>query len=187
MSLGVQLAEIHYELVEKCKKISRTKHLINELWDFGRSIKHRGYKKESLYRKKFIIQNYIPIQTNDWKILIYGSKYYVLCREVRDNDFRASGSGKFIFREDIPSGLLNFAEEIFKHFEVPNLSIDLAFDGMDFFLLEFQALYFGTTTIEKSPFYFFRKNGDWRIVKEKSELEREYVASVISFIEKHFR
>ena len=74
--------------------------------------------------------------------------------DVRDNDFRASGSHKFIFKEDIPDGILDFAKLIFDILNVPNLSIDVAFDGNKFHLLEFQAIYYGITTIVKISILF---------------------------------
>ena len=110
--------------------------------------------------------------------------YYILYRGVRDNDFRASGSGNFIFKEEIPNGILDFAEEVFEYLDVPNLSIDVGYDGNNFYLFEFQALYFGTTTIEKSPFYFTKKDSTWSIQREKSELEKEYVNSIVNYIER---
>ncbi len=184
MSRGVYLSKNKKELIKKAKKISRSTYLFDELWDIGRAIKHKGYIKESKYRNKFIVQNFIPGLENDWKILIYGDKYYILYRGVRDNDFRASGSGKFIFKEDIPNGILDFAKLIFDILNVPNLSIDVAFDGNNFYLLEFQAIHYGTTTIVKSPFYFNKINNNWEIIKENSVLEKIYVESIVNFINK---
>jgi len=186
MSSGVRLAHNKKELIKIAKRLSRTKYLYDELWDYGRSIKHKGYIRESKYRKKFIVQNFIPELENDWKIVIYDKKYYILYRGIRDNDFRASGSGKFIFKEMIPDGILDFAEEIFNYFDVPNFSIDIAFNGNNFYLLEFQAVYFGTTTIEKSSFYFMKVNDTWEIFKENSELEKVYVDSIVKFINRKF-
>ena len=184
MSRGVYFANNKNELIKNAKKISRSKYIFDELWDLGRAIKHKGYIKESKYRNKFIVQNFIPNLKNDWKILIYGDRYYILYRGVRDNDFRASGSGKFIFTDDIPNGILDYAKQIFDILNVPNLSIDIAFDGNKFYLLEFQAIYYGTTTIEKSSFYFKNINNSWEIIKEKPILEKIYVESILNFINK---
>lgn len=186
VSRGVSLAKDRKDIIKKVKKISRSRNIFLELWDLGRRIKHKGYMRESKHRKKFILQNFIEELKNDWKILIYGNKYYVLFRKNRDNDFRASGSGKFKFQNELPDGILNFAKNIFLDFDVPNLSIDVAFNGNEFFLIEFQALYFGTTTIEKSPFYFIEDNSKWVLKNEKSILEKEYVRSIIQYIEKKY-
>jgi len=50
-----------------------------------------------LHRSKFIVQEFIPDLSNDWKVLVFWDKYYVLRRKNRPNDFRASGSGLFSF------------------------------------------------------------------------------------------
>ncbi len=73
-----------------------------------------------------------------------------------------------------------------KHNDVPNISIDIAFNGNKFHLFEFQAVYFGTTTIAESTFYFMKVNDRWEMFKEKSELEKEYVDSIVKFINRKF-
>jgi hypothetical protein len=105
-----------------------------------------------------------------------------LYRGVRDNDFRASGSGKFEFRKELPEGMLDFAYSIKEYFNVPNISLDIGFDGEKFHLIEFQFLYFGTKTLEKSQFYFERIKDQWIVKDEKSCLEEVYVKSVINYI-----
>lgn len=183
MSRNVVLAKNKKDLLKKIKKISRTRSVKAELKEFIRKLKYNGYKKESKFRNKFIVQNLIPGMTNDWKIVIFADKYYVLFRGTRKNDFRASGSGNFIFKESLPAGLLDFAKSIFNKLNLPMLSIDVGFDGKKFILFEFQAVYFGTTTIEKSPFYFVNQKNSWEIVYTKSDLEKEYVASICKFLE----
>ncbi len=44
-------------------------------------------------RHKFIVQNFIDGLDGDFRVIVYGEKYYVVFRGNRDNDFRASGSG----------------------------------------------------------------------------------------------
>jgi glutathione synthase/RimK-type ligase-like ATP-grasp enzyme len=186
-SSQVYLANNQYELLKLAAKISKSRDICYEIWDVGRSFKHRGYIRESKYRNKFITQNFINKLSNDWKILIYGNKYYILYRSTRENDFRASGSGHFLFKEEVPNGILDFAESVFYSFNVPNLSIDVAFDGENFYLLEFQSVYFGTLTIEHSPFYFAKENSQWIMYNEHSSLEKEFVNSVSLYIKNNIK
>lgn len=183
---GVFLAHSNNELIKIAKKISRTRNFYNEILDYGRHIKHKGYIQESKYRNKIIIQNFVPNLKNDWKVLVYADKYYILYRGNRKKDFRASGSGLFKFIKDIPNGLLDYAKIIFDKFNLPNISMDIAHDGMSFYLLEFQAVYFGTTTLEKSPFYFELVEGKFELRLEKSELEKEYVKSIVAYIKRMY-
>lgn len=178
----VFLANNQNELMKQVAKVSRTRNIFYELWDLGRSIKRKGYIRESKYENKFIIQNFVADLSNDWKILIYGKKYYILYRKTRKNDFRASGSHRFEFKEDMPEGILDFAENIYRSFDVPNLSIDVAFDQKEFYLIEFQAICFGTLTMEYAPFYFMKEKSKWIIHRDKSVLEKEYVDSIDLYI-----
>ena len=147
--------------------------------------KYRGYIKESQYRKKFIIQNFVPNLTYDWKVLIFDNKYYVLKRSTRKNDFRSSGSGIRQYDERPPSLLLDFAEKIINAFNVPNISIDIAFDGNIFYMFEVQFVYFGSFTIDFSQNYFQRIDNNWILKNSKSVLEEEYAKSIVSFIKKN--
>ena len=69
-----------------------------------------------------------------------------------------------------------------KKFNVPNISLDIGFDGKQFHTLEFQFLYFGTTTLEKSPFYFEKNGNSWDIVDKSLCLEEVYVESIVHYL-----
>ncbi|MCD6184588.1 MAG: hypothetical protein J7K84_02165 [Deltaproteobacteria bacterium] len=182
MSSGVSLVKNERHLLKQARKISKTPSILHDIKDLLRPIKHHGYIKESKNRRKFIIQTFIPDMLNDWKILIFGQKYYILYRGVRDNDFRASGSGKFVFKKKIPEGILDYAEKIFKKLKVPNLSIDVGHSNGNFYLIEFQAICFGTTTVEKSSFYFQKESGNWSVHEGKTVLEEVYAESIVEYI-----
>jgi len=183
MSRGVSKAESSDQIIHAALSISKSKSFWHDTKEFLRLIKYRTkYVKESFYRKKFIVQNLIPNLSNDWKVLVFGNRCYVLYREVRSGDFRASGSGKFEFRKEIPEGMLDYALSVKNHFDVPSISLDIGYDGKAFHLIEFQFLYFGTTTLEKSPFYFEKSNGQWILVEKKSMLEEVYVNSIVDYL-----
>lgn len=182
MSQGIELANSHKELFDIVKKKTKTLNLYNDLKDLLRKYYFKGYQMESRNREKLIIQQFVPNLKNDWKILVYWDRIYILKRHTRKNDFRASGSGNFVFDKDIPSGILEFSFEIFRELNVTQLSIDVCFDGKDFHVIEFQAIYFGTTTLVKSPFYYKRNNNKFELVEEKSILEEVYAESIIYYI-----
>ena len=60
------------DLIRKAKQISRSKNLNKELRDLLRKIRHKNYISESKFRRKFIIQEYIPELKNDWKVYFFG-------------------------------------------------------------------------------------------------------------------
>jgi glutathione synthase/RimK-type ligase-like ATP-grasp enzyme len=183
MSKGVGLANDETELIRNLKKVSRTRDLFRELWEIGRSHKYKNYKRESKHRSKFIIQNFVPELKGDFKVLIFADNYYVLKRGFKSGDFRASGSGLRVFEKNIPDGLLKYAAEFFKLLNVPNASLDIAFNGTSFFLIEFQCVYFGSYTLTFSDFYWKKTGNDFQFIENKSELERVYAGSIVNFIQ----
>lgn len=169
--------------------VSRTEDLVFEFWDFGRSLKHKGYTRESRFRKKFIVQEFIKGLANDWKVYIYGKRVYVFYRPIfRKRGIRASGGGyeNYYYGAEakIPEGLLNFANEIFKVLRVPNVSLDIGYDGEKFYLFEFQCLYFGTAGILFSNEFFIKRADHWEAIKEKLDQEKVYSDSIIEYLEK---
>ena len=170
------------ELTGAAFRVSASRHLPSDAWDFGRMLKRKGYVRESRYRRKFVVQPFLRGLENDWKVLVYGKKYYVLERRTRRGDFRASGSGRFEFTPNVPEGLLDFAALVFRELDVPHLSLDIGVDKARFHLFEFQAVYFGTLTIEQAPFHFVRYGDQWKQVDGASEVEEEYVESVVEYL-----
>ncbi len=184
MSKGVSRAAGQDELLHHARKLSRTRAYFSELWDLKNTFKYKGFRPGSRYRRKFIVQNLVKGLDHDWKVLVYGSRYFILRRENRPNDFRASGSGILSFTEDIPSGILDFASVVYRHFGMPNLSLDIATEGNTFYLLEFQALYFGTYTLEESPFHYRLTDGGWQVQRGRVNLENIYAESICTYLEK---
>ena len=184
LSKGVYLANNRKELISFYNKIHLKDRLLVRIKEWGRRIKHRGnYNSESLRRGKVVIQKFIPNIDHDYKVLIYFDKCFVLKRNNRKNDFRASGSGDYEYIEDVSVEILNLALHLRKKLSVPNLSIDIAETNKGLCVFEFQGIYFGTKTIEFSPFHFFlEENGNWKIIKEKVDLEKTFVYSVSKFI-----
>ena len=181
-SRGVYLARSRQEYLHKAFKLSRSINYKNLFKDRLRELIHKGFIRESQHRKKLVVQEFVPGLKNDWKVLVYGNKYYPLLRKTRKNDFRASGSGLLSFPEVLPDGLLDAIESAVKYLNVPQLSADIGFDGARFYIFELQFVYFGTYTIEYSPFYFTREDGKWLRKIGSSVLEEEYAASIAYYL-----
>jgi len=185
MSRGVFLARNENELRQQIKKISHKVPLKVKLKERGRKYKHKGYKPESNYQGKFIIQPFIPGLKNDWKVLIYGEKYFVLKRNIRENDFRASGSGfKYSSgsQADFPINELKLIRNFYWKLNVPNLSVDFGYDGKKGYIFEFQAIYFGTSTHYKSKDYYEYIDGSWHLKENDMDQEQVYVHSIVQYL-----
>lgn len=185
-SVDIRQVSTDEEKRKYSEKASRSMNLVDAIKDQIKPYIRQNYVHRSNHRKKFILQNFVPNLSHDYKILVYDKKYYVLRRMNRKNDFRASGSGIFEWIDEVPAALMNYAEAVFQSFDVPYISMDIGFDGEQCYLFEMQFLSFGQTTLIKSHWYFTRSDQSWVRVEEKPDLEREFVNSIDTYLSAHF-
>ncbi|HIF9179489.1 TPA: hypothetical protein ACX6QL_000517 [Photobacterium damselae] len=137
--------------------------------------RHKGFHRS-------VVQEFIPDLICDYKVIIFNDRFYVLKRDVRKNDFRASGSGKFHF-EQPPVAVLNFAEKIFLKINAPYISLDIAFSKGKCFMIEYQVFNFGPYTVLNSEGFFSKEKEDWVFNKvEVSSLEDCFSYALSSFV-----
>jgi len=186
MSRGVFLAQNQSALLKYAKNICKHRNIISMARERIRTCKHKNYKMESLYQSKFIVQNFVPNLTNDWKVLIYGNHYYVLNRGIKTNDFRASGS-HYKYKSGSEAGLsesmLFKIKQIYETLNIPHLSLDFAWDGENAIVHEFQAVYFGTSTMDLSKDLFVFESGKWNVISATQSQEEEYAYGLIGYLE----
>ena len=81
------------------KRLGRVTSRVFDLWDAVlekyRRLTRKCYTARSQHRNKFIVQEFVGGLEDDYKVLAFFDKYYVLNRRNRKGDFRASGSGDF--------------------------------------------------------------------------------------------
>lgn len=198
---GVALAKDRNELLSKAKKMGEISYSrkndsifknvgLSKLKTKVLKLAGKPYMIRTYPREKMVLQSFIPNLQYDYKVLIYGDKYYVLKRLIRDNDFRASGSGKLIFPEGINTEIckvLDLARLLFMELDVPMLSVDIAYDGEKCHMIEFQCLSFGPYTMQFSNAYYkLNKDKHWERVISQSNLEDEISDSLDRYIRGHY-
>jgi glutathione synthase/RimK-type ligase-like ATP-grasp enzyme len=130
-----------------------------------------------------LVQTFINGLNGDYKVLIFGGKYYTMYRKNRENDFRASGSGMFYeVPEEEHERLLDFAHKITLEINFPIFGLDIGFDGKEYHLFEFQMIHLGTSAIHRSKFWHEFQDGKWVRFEGESDLEVEFSRSIISYI-----
>jgi glutathione synthase/RimK-type ligase-like ATP-grasp enzyme len=145
------------------------------------------FQPDTLYRKKFIVQEFVPGLNHDWKTIVFGDKYFVSMRPTRTEDFRASGSrGERTYPTDLPVGLLDYLEKVFQSFNAPYASIDVLWDGQKFYLGEIQFIRFGTGALIRNPHHWRRMDGAWTRVDGKCEWEQELASCIVDYLEKNY-
>lgn len=189
-SIGVRLSCNRDELYRSINKLSYIKEPLNRRYrEFIRKIKYKDYQKTSTNRRKFIVQNFVEGLSNDWKVLVFGNKYYIVERPTRKNDFRASGSGKSRYHfgksANIPDGIFDFAAQIYNSFNVPMISLDIAQKDGEFYLLEMQFVAFGNSGHYYSKEYFYKDGKVWKTKDNAQTIEEVYVESIVKYLNVH--
>lgn len=148
-----------------------------------KSSEYRIYKYTKKKFNLFVEQKFIPDLKHDFKILIFGNRYFVLKRNVKKNDFRASGSGNFEFVEP-PYEVLEFAKEVAKKLGNPYFSLDIAQSEHGCHLIEFQATNFGPYTLLNAPYRYLDKDGKWLKEQNCKDLEANYAYALNYYLSK---
>jgi len=191
MGRNVFLAHNEKELKKTIrKKVLSESPLRFRIKEYLRQVRHKGYRRDSFYRGRFVVQKFVPGLKNDWKVYFFGNKAFVFYRPIfAERVFRASGGGydNYLYGRDadIPEGMLDFGWKLFRQLRVPNISMDIAWDGVRFYLLEFQCIYFGTAGILRkySSEYWLRKNDSWELNDNDGCIEKVYAESIGWFME----
>ncbi|NLS92705.1 MAG: hypothetical protein GXX96_11165 [Planctomycetaceae bacterium] len=183
-SKGVALLHDENSAVRILRRMSRCRPSIRTIRELSKRLIRKDYVAYSLRPRKFLLQEFIPSLTHDYKVLVYGDRVFVVRREVRNNDFRASGSGKVSWPRELPPGLLDFAWKLFQGFDVPHASFDIADCQGQLHLLEMQFVQFGPLTLEGSDFHWRRHDDEWTLVESQVELERTLVNGVTAYATK---
>ncbi len=194
---GVFLVKSHNELIETLKKWEKIKfrerldlirraHLrFKKFKEYPEHCKRKDalqYEKHIKPERSFILQPFIPNLQYDYRVLVLFDQLWVTRRWNRDNDFRASGAKKFDCNFTAETALLDFSMEIFKKFNTPSLSIDVAFDGKEYHLIEFQAQHFGVNVIVKNKGYYYQENREWKFKEEKPDFEKSIANCVVGYL-----
>ncbi len=144
---------------------------------------HPEMYEDCVHTGPYVVQDFVPGAAGDWKVLIFGDRFYVLRRLVRAGDFRASGSGRFSY--DTPPGpVLDLAADVFRKLDVPVASLDILEHEGACHLIEFQGMHFGTMTIDRAPHRFERQGGDWSRIVGPANLEEEYARSLRFYLQR---
>lgn len=191
---GVFLARNYYEYRKYLKKAGKvlisesiTGILRDKVKNLTKKLIKTIYPERSGYveydttpvSNPIIVQTFIEGLRGDYKVLYFGGKYYAMFRKNRDNDFRASGSGRFfeVPREE-QEGLLNFASKLTVEIDFPIIGMDIGFDGANYHLIEFQMIHPGTSALQRSKYWHEFKNEKWIRTDGLSDLEEEFSRSI---------
>jgi glutathione synthase/RimK-type ligase-like ATP-grasp enzyme len=119
-------------LKERVRKYKEGK---DSLWGVVKAIVRLAYKtkfsKVKGNEKGYVLfQDFIPNNNYDIRIIVVGEKAFGIKRLVRENDFRASGSGNIIYHKlEIDENCVKMAFELNRKLKTQSLAIDYIFNN----------------------------------------------------------
>jgi hypothetical protein len=155
-------------------------------------IRWRYIEEKKFYYKpdvKIVLQEFVEGLDCDYKVLVFGSKYFVLKRNILKGDFRASGSNLFDVISEAPEEVLEFAQSVYQKLKVPYCSLDIALNSSGkAYLIEYQCTHFGPYTYLSSTNFHENIDNCWRSVpwtpvcleKAYADAIKEYLVREIS-------
>jgi len=164
------------------RKYFRKKKSYKEYPDYTNRKDYFQYRDYILNENNFVLQEFIPGLTFDYRVLAISDRFYVMKRFTREGDFRASGTKIQQYDIEVEDNLLNFAKEISAKLNTPFLSLDIGFYDNKYYLFEFQALHFGINAVVKTKGYYQRQNESWEFVEADQRIEEVIGHGLVNYI-----
>lgn len=111
-------------------RFKKTKKIIHLAKGIARFFIQSKYSSEQHRDKGYIFfQDFIPNNTFDLRVIVVANKAFSIKRMVRENDFRASGSGNIIYaKSEIDIRCILIAFETSKKLNVQSMTYDFVFN-----------------------------------------------------------
>lgn len=150
-----------------------------------RLLRWKYFTKEYIqYNSRYfrhVTQSLLASPGFDFKVLVFYDRVYVLKREQRAGDFRASGSGRFEFVR--PSlELVDFALDFRKTLETPYVSLDVIQNGGEISCIEFQCAHFGPYAQMYAKACYTIINDELVEYNNDLSIEQNYVYAISKFL-----
>ncbi|EGQ8001087.1 hypothetical protein HJA63_003014 [Vibrio vulnificus] len=152
-----------------------------------RVVKWRYIKEKEEYYKprvNMVMQKFIHGLDCDYKVLVFGNRYFVLKRNIAEGDFRASGSNLFEVVSKAPVPVLELAKEVSVKLKSPYCSLDISLDSKGSTrLIEYQCTHFGPYTyLSATHVNIFVKDTWMNVPWQHVSLEEIYAYAIIDYI-----
>lgn len=170
-------------LSERIRRFKEGKdNIIGILKGIGRLFLPTEFAKMYIREKGYVyFQEFIPNNNCDTRIVVVGGKAAAERRMVRENDFRASGSGKFSY-DNINIEAIKIALDVAKSLKLQSVAFDFVEDKNNNPLIIEMSYGFGTSGIDNAPGYW-DSSIHWH--KEKFNPQEWMVEELIKGQERH--
>lgn len=133
------IPSISNDLKIKVKRIKSLSIIFKKILNMPKAIKRRNVLKKSFSTEQgyAYFQDFIPNNDHDIRVIVIGEKAFAIKRMVRENDFRASGSGVIKYHPmDIPLDCIKIAYELVDKLDTQTAAFDFVFNGQKTMLVE---------------------------------------------------
>lgn len=172
-----KLLELRWRTITIFEMKMECKEFVKKIFSRNR-ISYSDYIRK---RTPYVLQDFIPSLKYDYKVLVFMENVYVLKRNVRKGDFRASGSGNFEFvrpNKDLVSYALNVRSKV----NTPFISLDIAELPESYHCIEYQATHFGPYTKINAKEYYRIIDNELIAFENTVSLEEEYSNALVKYI-----
>ncbi|MDD4893800.1 MAG: hypothetical protein PHW54_00600 [Candidatus Omnitrophica bacterium] len=118
----------------KVKKIRNLKDLFSKVRNIGHAVANTSERKSLMPLEKGYVyfQDYIPNNRFDTRVTIIGNRAFACTRNVRKNDFRASGSGDIVYDiNKVNLDCVKIAFDITRDLKTQSLAFDFLSDRLN--------------------------------------------------------
>lgn len=130
---------LHVDLKTKMKKVKSLKVFWRKASNLVKLVKSTRVSKKNFSSEKgyAYFQDFIPNNDHDIRVVVIGEKAFAIKRMVRENDFRASGSGTIKHNPaDIPMDCVKSAFSLAERLNAQCIAIDYVFSEKKTMLVE---------------------------------------------------
>jgi len=183
MSKNVFLANSSDELVKIYKKSVFKLSVGERIREIIRNYRYSGYTKNDYFSGRLILQEFLSELVCDYKVLKFSNRFFLFRRNVRKNDFRASGSGQSAYLYgsacEIPDGIFSLTDHIAASLKTNMLSLDFAHHNGQLKLIELQGIHFGTVGHFRSDVLYQKNDKGYVAEQNNLSIEAIYVDCIL--------
>lgn len=128
----IPVTSVFTDVRTKVSKIKNKREFYQKLKRLPKTLKSNFHLRSNFSPDKnyILFQQFIPNQLCDYRLTVIGNRAFAFIREVRKNDFRASGSGTITYDPtQIDLKLVTRAFEIAEKIQSQSLCMDFVFDS----------------------------------------------------------
>ena len=172
--LAVNLKNVAYQSIWEYRRNKSLRNLIRSIYHWLRWAFNITTTKLDMMPRQLgyiILQEFIPNNKYDDRLVVIGSRCFCVRRICRSNDFRASGSGEKLYDHNIfPIKSIELAYKVAKTLKLQSVAMDIVYDDQGNPLVVEISYGFVTGSSYEDCDGYYDNNHNWIDVKVRPEV-----------------